>query len=183
MASSLTLAELGPRICIMGPSNSGKSTLAKAIAAKTALPLIHLDQLFHLPGTHWLARSEAEFQQLHLDAIAGEQWVMDGNYVRCLPERLIRASGIILLDVHPARSLLRYVRRTLFDAQRIGGVVPPNQREHLTWEMIRYLLITTPDHRQRNRRMFEQWTLPRVFLASPAQLTACYQAWELSSVR
>ena len=28
----MTLTELGTRICIMGPSNSGKSTLAQAIA-------------------------------------------------------------------------------------------------------------------------------------------------------
>ncbi|EJL90291.1 AAA family ATPase [Pantoea sp. BIGb0393] len=180
MASSLSLTDLGPRICILGPSNSGKSTLAQAIAAKTALPLIHLDQLFHLPDTHWQPRSEAAFRQLHLDAIAGEQWVMDGNYVRCLPERLARASGLILLDIHPAHSLLRYIRRTLFDAQRIGGVVPAHQREHLTWEMTRYLLVTTPGHRQRNRRMFEQWTLPKLFITSPSQLNTCYQAWGLS---
>jgi cytidylate kinase len=31
------LSDLGPRICLMGPSNSGKSTLAGAIARKCAL--------------------------------------------------------------------------------------------------------------------------------------------------
>ncbi|MFQ1682408.1 AAA family ATPase, partial [Pantoea dispersa] len=52
---------LGPRICIMGPSNSGKSTLAKAIASKTSFPLIHLDQLHHLPDTKWVPREPKIF--------------------------------------------------------------------------------------------------------------------------
>jgi adenylate kinase family enzyme len=32
----MTLDDLGPRICIMGPSNSGKSTLATAIVQNPA---------------------------------------------------------------------------------------------------------------------------------------------------
>ncbi|MET3722789.1 hypothetical protein [Sphingomonas trueperi] len=50
----MTLDDLGPRLCILGPSNSGKSTLAFAIAAARGLPPIHLDQLHHLPHTDWL---------------------------------------------------------------------------------------------------------------------------------
>ncbi len=97
----ISLNELGPRICILGPSNSGKSTLAQAIASKVKRPIIHLDQLYHFPDTQWQAREEAEFRELHLNAISGESWVMDGNYVRTLPERLTRASGLILLDLPP----------------------------------------------------------------------------------
>lgn len=93
-----TLDELGPRICILGPSNSGKSTLAEAIAGKRDLPAIHLDQLFHTPHTDWIPRPAQEFVHLHDAAIAQEQWVMDGNYSRTLPQRLARATGLILLD-------------------------------------------------------------------------------------
>lgn len=176
----IALNELGPRICILGPSNSGKSTLAQAIARKTTRPVIHLDQLYHLPNTHWQARDEAEFRQLHLNAIAGESWVMDGNYVRTLPDRLTRASGIILLDLPPGRSFLRYLRRTLFDAQRIGGVSPVGQREHLTWEMTRYLLFTSRGHRPRNQRMFEEWTLPKLLLSTSTAVNQAYHDWDLS---
>jgi adenylate kinase family enzyme len=61
----VTLNELGPRICIMGPSNSGKSTLANAIGQASSLVPIHLDQLYHYPQTDWLPRPEAEFVALH----------------------------------------------------------------------------------------------------------------------
>lgn len=54
-------SELGDRICILGPSNSGKSTLADAIARKRHLSTVHLDQLFHLPNTDWEARPRDEF--------------------------------------------------------------------------------------------------------------------------
>lgn len=83
-----SLDELGPRICIMGPSNSGKSTLAEAIASKRLLPLIHLDCLHHLPNTKWVPREPTDFYQLHEQAVCGEKWVIDGNYTKCL-ERLL----------------------------------------------------------------------------------------------
>ena len=75
----MTLNELGTRICIMGPSNSGKSTLAEAIAKVRGLQVVHLDQLHHLPHTDWVPRPPAEFAALHDAAIAGDRWVMDGH--------------------------------------------------------------------------------------------------------
>ncbi len=75
--------ELGPRICILGPSNSGKSTLAQAIARKHGCACVYLDQLHHSPSTAWLPRPRQEFFALHDAAIAAEQWVMDGNYLGC----------------------------------------------------------------------------------------------------
>ena len=74
----MQLAEFGQRICILGPSNSGKSTLAAAVARKLGLPVVHLDQLHHLPDTDWQPRPRSEFVALHDAAIAGERWVMDG---------------------------------------------------------------------------------------------------------
>ena len=44
----MMLDVLGPRICIMGPSNSGKATLAEAIARAQGLKAVHLDQLQHV---------------------------------------------------------------------------------------------------------------------------------------
>jgi len=47
----MTLVELGTRISTMGPSNSGKSTLAEAIGRARNLEVVHLDRLRHLPHT------------------------------------------------------------------------------------------------------------------------------------
>ena len=70
----MQLAGLGERICILGPSNSGKSTLAEAIARKRGLEVVHLDLLYHLPNTDWELRPTDEFVALHDAAITGEQW-------------------------------------------------------------------------------------------------------------
>ena len=70
----MTLDQLGPRLCILGPSNSGKSTLAVAIASARGLAPIHLDQLHHRPHTDWVPRPADDFAALHDAAIRGDSW-------------------------------------------------------------------------------------------------------------
>lgn len=168
------LESLGPRICILGPSNSGKSTLADAIAHKLAIPAVHLDQLYHLPHSNWVPRPEADFIALHQAAIAQEQWVMEGNYTRHLPARLKRATGFILLDVSTATSLLRYFRRTLFERDRRGAL--EGGKDSVKWQMIRHIAVVTPPNRKKYLKIFDECALPKVRLSSPNELKLFYQA-------
>jgi adenylate kinase family enzyme len=170
----MRLEDLGPRICIMGPSNSGKSTLADAIGRAGGLPAIHLDRLFHRPNTDWQPRPEAEFIALHDAAIAAERWVMDGNYTRCLPQRLRRATGLILLDVPTAISLLRYFRRSWFERDRRGAL--DGGSDSVKWEMIRHIVGATRASRQRYREMFGQLDLPKIRLATLRDQARFYRA-------
>ena len=179
MHNLIPLAALGPRICIMGPSNSGKSTFAKAIADTTQFPVVHLDRLFHLPDTRWQARSQEAFFALHDEAIKGDCWIMEGNYHRCLKTRMARATGLIVLDVSLPRMLSRYFYRTLFQRDRVGGVLPENQRDRITGEMLKYLLFATPQKRTQLQKVFAKCDLPKLWLASPQQVHACYRAWSL----
>ncbi|WP_333610017.1 AAA family ATPase [Pantoea piersonii] len=178
MNISLSLDDLGSRICIMGPSNSGKSTLAKAIASKTALPLIHLDQLHHLPDTKWVPREPEDFYRLHAEAVCGEKWVMDGNYTKCLSPRLERATGLILLDVPVVIALQRYIRRCYSSKPRIGGLNA--RRENVTWEMLKFIVHIAPKNHLRHREIFEQATIPKLMLTLPRDINACYQNWDLN---
>ena len=164
----MTLDDLGPRICIMGPSNSGKSTLAEAIARSRGLPPIHLDQLHHLPNTDWEPRPEEEFIALHDAAIAAPHWVMDGNYSRCLPQRLARATGYILLDVPTATSLLRYLRRCWFKRDRKGAL--EGGQDSVKWSMIRNIAVSTRANRRAYQAVFAQLDLPKVELVGTRDL-------------
>ena len=177
MNTSLSLEELGPRICIMGPSNSGKSTLAEAIARKRSLPLIHLDRLYHLPDTKWMPREPEDFYRLHAEAVRQEEWVMEGNYTKCIHPRLERATGLILLDVPVTIALLRYIRRCYSSTPRIGGL--NTGRENVSWAMLRYIALIAPGNRPHYRTLFEQSTLPGVMLTSSRDINACYQRWDL----
>ncbi|UAJ12419.1 isopentenyl transferase family protein [Glacieibacterium megasporae] len=173
----MSLAELGCRICIFGPSSSGKSTLATAIGRSHGLPVVHLDQLHHQPGTDWQPRPLEEFSALHDKAIDGASWVMEGNYSQYVPRRLNRATGVILLDVSGTTSLLRYLRRSWFERDRHGAL--EGGRDSVKWLMIRHILVATPPSRKRYAAMFEQISLPKVKLASARDVRDFYRSDKL----
>jgi adenylate kinase family enzyme len=170
----MRLADLGPRICIMGPSNSGKSTLATAIGRACGLATIHLDQLFHLPNTDWRPRPAEEFIALHDAALAGARWVMEGNYSRCMPQRFARATGAILLNAATALSLLRYLRRSWFGRDRPGGL--EGGRDSVKWEMIRYIVITARHNHGRYQEMLHQVGIPTIELSNTRKIARFYQS-------
>lgn len=174
----MTLDDLGPRICILGPSNSGKSTLADAIGRARGLPAVHLDQLQHRPHTDWVPRPEAEFVALHDAAIAGPRWVIDGNYSRLLPQRLARATGVIVLDLSTARSLWRYVRRSLFERHRVGALA--GGRDSVKWLMIHHIAVATPPRSRRQAALIDTLALPSIRLPTPAALARFYRSEDLS---
>ena len=173
----MRLSELGQRICILGPSNSGKSTLADAIARNLGLNAIHLDQLYHLPNTNWKMRPTGEFLALHEEAVAGDRWVIDGNYSKCFPQRFRHATGIILLDISTAASLFRYVRRTLFDGRRIGAL--EGGQDSLKLSMLHHIAMVTPANRRRYADVYRQLRLPKVYLPSIRAIDARFKEWEL----
>lgn len=170
----MTLDELGPRICILGPSNSGKSTLANAIGRAGGWVPIYLDQLHHYPHTDWQPRPDEEFVALHDEVILGPKWVMDGNYSRCLPQRLARATGVILLDVPTSTSLYRYLRRTWFERVRHGTLA--GAPDTVKWEMIHHIAVTARASRRRYEDLFQHLRLPKVRLASPQEVARFYRA-------
>lgn len=87
------------RILIIGNGGAGKSTLARALGEKLGLPVVHLDKLWWLPD--WVTRSPEEFDALLENELAAPEWIIDGNYLRTLPERLRFADLCIFLD-YPA---------------------------------------------------------------------------------
>lgn len=70
--SFMPLETLGPRIVICGPSNAGKSTLARALERKLGLPAVYLDLLRHRPNTDWELKPADEFERLHAEP--GRDW-------------------------------------------------------------------------------------------------------------
>lgn len=169
----MDLDDLGERICVLGPSSSGKSTLAAAISRVRSLPVVHLDQYRHQPGTDWDERPDAEFERLHDAVVDGDRWVIEGNYSQWLPGRLVRATGLVLLDASTATSVLRYLRRTWSTAERAGALEGTRDRVHL--EMIRFIIGPTRENRRSYRRVFDGFEGPKVFLPDRPTVRSFYR--------
>ncbi|MGQ0832968.1 MAG: hypothetical protein ACT4OV_14975 [Microthrixaceae bacterium] len=109
---------VGRRVIVTGLAGSGKSTLSIALAARTGLPLIHLDLHFWKPG--WVAPSEAEWREKQRLVLAGDAWIADGNYHETLDLRLERADTVLFLDLPWWRCSFRALLRGL----RMPGELP-----------------------------------------------------------
>lgn len=102
---------------------------------------------------------------------------MDGNYTKCIEERLARATGLILLDVKVTVALLRYIRRCYSSTPRIGGLA--TSTEHMTLAMLKYIIRTAPQNRKRHKNLYDQVRLPKLLLPSPHDVKACSDYWGL----
>ena len=85
------------RVIIIGCPGAGKSTFARKIAAKTGLPLHYLDMIWHRADRTVIGREEFDRQ---LDKLLKEdEWIIDGNYARTLPKRLVYCDTVFFLDI------------------------------------------------------------------------------------
>ncbi len=70
---------IGCRIVVTGMAGAGKSTFSRVLAAKTGLPLIHLDLHSWQPG--WVRVPMDEFIEKQRVLLADERWIVDSNDV------------------------------------------------------------------------------------------------------
>jgi len=105
------IADVADRILVYGVTGSGKTTIARQIAARTGLPWHEVDNLTWEPG--WVV-VPVEEQRRRIAAIcAGERWILDTAYGAWLEVPLARVELIVALDYPRWRSLARLIRRTL----------------------------------------------------------------------
>ncbi|MGB2571326.1 AAA family ATPase [Micromonospora citrea] len=125
------------RILIVGNSGAGKTTLARAVSHRLALPLIHLDRHYWRPG--WIAPDPADFRTEVATPAARQHWVMDGNYAGTLDLRLPRADLLVLVDPPWPLCLARVVRRR-WDPRAAGRPdLPDGCPERLDLDFLRYV--------------------------------------------
>jgi adenylate kinase family enzyme len=161
------------RVLIAGTSGSGKSRLARRIAAILDLGYVELDALHH--GANWTPRPG--FLEDVEGFADGSRWVTEWQYPAVRELLAERADLLILLDLPRRLVMARIVRRTL--ARRLrrtelwnGNREPPlrtiaHDRDHI----IRWAWRTHADHVPRVTACVERHpTLPVVRLRTPKQI-------------
>ena len=145
------------RIAVVGTSGSGKTTFAGALAARLGLPHIELDALFWEPG--WVEPDLATFRTRVREAIAPDEWVLDGNYSRVRDLHAARADTIVWLDLSLRVCLWRVARRAFTRARNREELWGSGNRE--TWRkllsrdsLIWWVLTTHGQRRRENDARF-----------------------------
>ena len=126
------------RIHILGGSNAGKTTIAKALASRLDIPAIGLDDL------HWdnsggylgIRRDADEKQRMLSEILQREAWILEGVYYRWLAQAFEQADLIVMLTIPTWKRQARMLRRFARGKLSSGAVQDGNLRG--LWESFRW---------------------------------------------
>ena len=116
---------------MIGSGGSGKTTLAKRIAASLNLELIHLDSIYWKPG--WVETPKAEWLKTVEEIVKREAWIMDGNYSGTLDLRILACDTVIFLDMPRIVCLWRVLKRLVLNWNRNRSDMADECRENSIW--------------------------------------------------
>jgi len=126
--------------------------MARTLARATGLPTFHLDREYWLPG--WVEPDPASWSARVDELIAGERWIIDGNYSDSLERRLGRADTVVFLDLPRWRCVLAAFMRSL--KRRTRPDMAPGCEEHISPSFLLYVWRFKRDKRPKVLRLVEQ---------------------------
>ncbi len=166
------------RIHVIGTSGSGKTTVARRIAAAHGIPHVELDALHWEPA--WREAPLDVFRTRVVDALSPAAWVVDGNYSKVRDLVHARIDTLVWLDLPFALVMLRVTLRTLRRALNREVLWSGNResfrQSFLSREsVILWSLQTWARNRRRYSALFASPAcahLRRIRLRSPAEVEA-----------
>jgi len=139
------------RVVVVGSGGSGKSTFSTELGRITGLPVIHLDREYWQAG--WKETPKDEWNARVAELLAGECWIMDGNFGGTRAMRMQAADTIIFLDLPRRVCLYRILKRTLKYYGKSRPDMTEGCNERLDLEFIGW--VWNYKHRSRKRLLAE----------------------------
>lgn len=174
------LDDLGSRICIIGPSSSGKSTLATFLGGNLNINVCHLDQIAHIPNTNWEPRNKFLFANDHNFFLENNQkWIIDGNFSFLMKDRFSQATSIIWLDFNVWGSLSRYIKRTIKNSDsRLGNL--EGAKHQFSIGLVNYIIFKAPKNRIKYKKLIEESKTKLIYIDSFKKLKEYYALWNIT---
>ena len=125
------------KVLVIGAGGAGKSTLARRLGAALKLEVIHLDKYYWRPG--WVETAKDEWERTVAALCARDAWVMDGNYLSTLAQRLQACDTVIFLDFARTLCLWRVVKRRILYRADTRPDMAAGCTEQLDLEFLRWI--------------------------------------------
>ena len=155
---------------LMGQAKKDPSKLEEAEAVKAQVKE-QADRLAELERQEALLQAGEAYARLDA-ALAGDAWVMDGNYLRTLPRRLERCDAVLFLDYPRRLCLFRALRRILRWRGRPRPDMAEGCPERLDPAFIRWIWDFHRTQRPRVLELLDGWKGEAHIFRSPAQCAA-----------
>lgn len=158
------------RIMIIGCSGCGKTTLAKRLADKLHLPLIHLDVLNWRDD--WNPVPKEEFEVLLSTEVVKPEWIIDGNYNRTIPLRLQYCDTVIYMDFSRVKCIYGVLKRVIKGYGKSRPDMGGNCPERFDFEFLKFVWNFNKKNRKRYYEMLEAQKTAQVIVLKNRQQAA-----------
>lgn len=138
------------KIIVAGVSaGAGKSTFAKNLSDRLDIPVHHLDSFYWKAG--WVERDPLEFREKQQQLVAGDTWIIEGNYASTMDIRLAEADTFIYLELPLRVCIYRVLKRWIQNYGETRPDMAEGCAEKMDKEFLKFI-ITTYAARKRTMR-------------------------------
>lgn len=125
------------RICIIGGSGTGKTTLSTNLGRELNLPVYHIDGIHYLDN--WEIRDKDERDKIILEKANQARWIIDGTYRSTLQQRLEKSDYIIYLDYSSLAQVIGVMKRFLKNHNKEKEEIP-GCKEQMNWKFFWFVV-------------------------------------------